>query len=99
MPLWDIYGDYTNMLEEFGPQVTFRSVYSLNQSASGKLTGAGTFSFVGTSDGIDYEITNGVLKIGGTVTGAGAALAMRITTTGSGSRRKLPGNPSDDPRV
>lgn len=78
-PLWDISGNYTNVAG------LFTSVYSLNQAASGKLTGAGTFSFVGAYAGFDFNITNGVLKMGGAVTGAGDAQTARITSTGSGT--------------
>jgi hypothetical protein len=78
-PLWDISGGYTNVAD------LFTSIYTLNQAASGKLTGDGTFSFVGTYDGIDYKLTNGVLKVGGALTGVGETQKVHITTAGSGT--------------
>jgi hypothetical protein len=79
VPLWDISGNYTNSWE----LATFN--YTLSQAASGKLTGAGKFTFVGAYDGIDFNLTNGVLKGSGAVTGAGGAQKAAITLTGSGT--------------
>ncbi|MGO8700922.1 MAG: hypothetical protein ACLQVY_24795 [Limisphaerales bacterium] len=78
-PLWDVSGDYTNSLN----LASFN--YTLSQAASGKLSGAGKFTFVGTYDGIDFHLTNGVLKGSGAVTGAGSAQKAAITLTGSGT--------------
>jgi hypothetical protein len=79
VPLWDVSGNYTNTLE----LAAFD--YTLIQAASGKLTGAGKFTFVGTYDGIDFNLTNGVLKGSGAVTGAASAQKVAVTLTGSGT--------------
>jgi hypothetical protein len=79
VPLWDASGGYTNVVDLFSFE------YTLNEATSGKLTGAGKFTCVGTFDDVDFNVTNGAVTATGKVTGSSTAPKVSLTLSGSGT--------------
>jgi hypothetical protein len=79
VPIWDISGDYTNVVDLF----TFN--YTIKHAVSGILSGTGTFTFVGNYDGIDYNLTNGTGKVTGEVTSSTRGPKLSVVIVGSGT--------------